>query len=187
MATWISTAPNLDGSDVKRLTSAPGYDGGAFFSWDGKKIVWRAPDRDRVDAEAFRGLLARELVQPRQLEIWIMDADGSNKKMITKNGAANFAPFWHPDGKHIIFASNMEDPRSGQLRTLLDRYGHAGARARHPLRTQASGASALRRLRWLPPCLRAMARRSCGVATATTSIANETNVFVADWVDPSAE
>ena len=81
---------DIDGSNVKRVTDAPGYDGGAFFNWDGTKIVWRAPDRDTVDIEESKALLKRQLVRPSKLEIWIMDADGSNKRMITKNGAANF-------------------------------------------------------------------------------------------------
>ena len=109
----------IDGSDVRRLTTEPGYDGGAFFSWDGKSIVWRAPSRDLVDAEAFKELLDRELVKPSQLEIWIMKADGSGKRMLTNNGAANFGPFWHPDGKHIIFSSNMHAPRSGNFELYL--------------------------------------------------------------------
>ena len=101
----------VDGSDVKRLTDRPGYDGGAFFSWDGKKIVWRAPGEGDALAEDYDPLLRMGLVRPARLEIWIMDADGSNKKQVTRNGAANFAPFWHPDGKRIIFSSNHHDEK----------------------------------------------------------------------------
>jgi len=38
-----------------------------------------------------------------------MDSDGSNKTRLTRNGATNWAPSWHPDGKRIIFSSNMDD------------------------------------------------------------------------------
>ncbi len=100
---------SIGGEDVKRLTNRPGYDGGAFFSWDGKKIVWRAPGEGDL-SDDYHPLLKMGLVKPRRLEIWIADADGSNKKQITKNGAANFAPFWHPDNRRIIFASNYKDP-----------------------------------------------------------------------------
>lgn len=100
----------LDGSDVRQLTSLPGYDGGAFYSWDGRKIVFRANRPQGADLEAYRSLLAQGLVRPSRMEIQTMNADGSGLRAVTNNGAANFAPFWHPDGVHIIFASNMGDP-----------------------------------------------------------------------------
>lgn len=101
---------NLDGSDVKQLTNELGYDGGPFFSWDGKKIVYRAyhPKTEQEIAE-YKELIKEQMIKPMNLQIMIMDADGSNKQQITNNNAANFAPFWHPDGKHIIFSSNMAD------------------------------------------------------------------------------
>ena len=40
-----------------------------------------------------------------------MDADGSNRFQVTRNGAANFCPFFHPDGRRIIFSSNLGDPK----------------------------------------------------------------------------
>jgi len=103
---------DADGGNVRRLTNEPGYDGGAFFSPDGTKIVYRAPPpTDPEELADFRALLADKLIRPNRVEIWIMDADGSNKRQLTNNGAANFAPFFHPDGKRIIFSSNMHDPR----------------------------------------------------------------------------
>jgi Tol biopolymer transport system component len=44
------------------------------------------------------------------MEIFIMDADGTNRRQVTDNGAANFAPFMHPNGRQIIFSSNLHDP-----------------------------------------------------------------------------
>jgi Tol biopolymer transport system component len=82
---------NLDGSDVKRLTDRVGYDGGAFFSWDGTRIVWRAPG-EGDEPKDFKELLAQGLVRPTRLELWVMDADGSGKRQVTRNGKANFAP-----------------------------------------------------------------------------------------------
>jgi Tol biopolymer transport system component len=101
-----------DGTEVTRLTHEPGYDGGAFFSPDGQKICYRS-GRPQDDAELadFRTLLASDLVRPRRLEIYWMNADGSGKKQVTDNGAANFAPYFTPDGRQIIFASNMANPR----------------------------------------------------------------------------
>lgn len=111
---------NLDGSDVKQLTHELGYDGGAFFSWDGKMICYRGWHyTDSADIATYRGLLAKNLVRPTRMEIMVMDADGSHKRQITNNGAANFAPFFFPDNKRIIFASNMDDPKGRNFDLFL--------------------------------------------------------------------
>lgn len=101
----------LDGSDVKQLTNELGYDGGPFFSPDGMKIVYRAyhPQTEKEISE-YKDLLAEEKIKPMNLQIFVMETDGSNKIQVTHNNAANFAPFMHPDGKRIIFASNMNAP-----------------------------------------------------------------------------
>lgn len=102
---------NLDGSDVRRLTDRVGYDGGAFYSPDGSKIVWRAHYPEAEDQVAdYQRLLAQNLIRPGELDIWVMNADGTGHRRVTQNGAANFGPFWHPDGERIIFSSNMDDP-----------------------------------------------------------------------------
>jgi TolB protein len=110
---------NLDGSDVRQLTNVPGYDGGAFFSWDGTKIVFRASRHSEKELESYRGLLAEGLVRPSRMELYVMNADGSGMRQITSNGAANFAPFWHPDGRHIIFASNVNDKKGRNFDLFL--------------------------------------------------------------------
>src|SRR5881397_4109663 len=103
---------NVDGTDVRRLTNTPGYDGGAFFSPDGKQIVYRAWHPVDTALTTYRDLLAQRLVRPNRMEIWVMNADGSNQHQITQLGGANFAPFFTPDGKRIIFSSNYKNPRS---------------------------------------------------------------------------
>lgn len=101
-----------DGKNVKRLTHEVGYDGGPFFSKDGKKICYRSyHPKDEKERADYTVLLEKGLVRPGKMEIWIMDADGSNKKQLTANGAANFCPFFHPSGEKIIFTSNLGDPR----------------------------------------------------------------------------
>lgn len=102
---------NLDGGDVRRLTDELGYDGGPFFSPDGRQIVYRAHHPKTPEAiEDYTSLLAQHLIRPSKLEVWVMDADGSNKRQVTSLGAASFAPFFHPSGKKIIFSSNYGDP-----------------------------------------------------------------------------
>ncbi|MCA9772117.1 MAG: PD40 domain-containing protein, partial [Myxococcales bacterium] len=100
---------DADGANVRRLTDAPGYDGGAFFSPDCSKIVWRASRPEGKDLEDYRALLARGLVRPSHMELWVMDGDGANRRQITFNGAANFAPYFFPSGDRIVFASNLGD------------------------------------------------------------------------------
>ena len=103
---------NADGSDQTRLTTTLGYDGGAFFSPDGKMICFRASrPSGAAEVDKYRELLAQDLVEPTRLEIYVMNADGGQVRQVTRNGAANFCPFFHPSGKSIIFASNQVDPQ----------------------------------------------------------------------------
>ena len=105
---------DVDGRNQRRLTNEPGYDGGAFYSQDSQWIIYRA-SRPKTETELrqFRDLLAKELVMPSKLEIMIMRADGSQKRQLTSNGAANFAPYFHPNGKQIIFSSNVNSTNPG--------------------------------------------------------------------------
>ncbi len=108
-------AMNVDGTGVTRLTDDVGYDGGAFYSPDSKRIVYRAQHpKTPEEREAYRELLSRNLVEPGNLELFVMNADGSGKRQVTKNGASNFAPYFHPDGHRIIFASS--GPKAAQTK-----------------------------------------------------------------------
>ncbi len=173
---------NLDGSDVKRVTDAPGYDGGAFFSWDGKKIVWRAPNRDDVDVEESKALLKRELVRPNKLEIWVMDADGSNKVQVTRNGAANFGPFFHPDNRRIIFSSNMDAPKGRNFELyLVDTETGETERVTHFQRWR-EGARSSDDFDGFP-MFTSDGKRLVFCSNRFNDVPNETNVFVVDWID----
>lgn len=106
---------NADGSDVRRLTHSPGYDGGAFFNDDCSKLVWRASRPKGPALEEFRALLAKHLVRPTQLELYVGDADGSNATQVTYLNAASFAPFFYPGSQRIIFSSNHGDARGREF------------------------------------------------------------------------
>ena len=103
---------NIDGSDPRQVTTGLGYDGGAFFSPDGTKLVFRS-SRPKTEAEIkeYKELLAQGLVQPTNMEIHVCNVDGSDLRQITQLGKANWAPFFHPSGKKIIFSSNHHSPR----------------------------------------------------------------------------
>jgi TolB protein len=107
-----------NGTGKKQLTSSEGYDGGAVFSRDGSKLVWRAhhPDTPQKSARA-KALLKENLTAPMKMELFVADGDGSNAKQITKFGCASFAPTFTPDGKKILFSSNKHkcDSRDFEL------------------------------------------------------------------------
>jgi Tol biopolymer transport system component len=163
----------LDGSQLTRLTNTPGYDGGAFFSADGKKIVYRASrPAPGPELDEYRALLGKKLVRPGHLEIWVMNADGTDAHQVTHVGAANFAPFFHPDGKRIVFASNVKDPRGPNFDLYL---------------VNADG-SALEQVTTYDgfdgfPMFSPDGRRLVFASNRNGKVLGETNVFVAEWVE----
>lgn len=113
---------NLDGTSVQRITSAPGYDGGASFSPDSTRLVWHAARPAGAELDEHRALLARNLVRPSGLEIWIAGAEGQNARQITSNGRTNLAPSFLPGSRGVIFASDMDAPPSSGRAADLDLY-----------------------------------------------------------------
>ncbi len=165
---------NADGSNVKQLTHELGYDGGPFWSYDGKKIVYRAehPQTPQEIAD-YKELLSRGLIRPGNLEIWVMDADGKNKRQVTHNGAANFAPYFLPDGKRIIFASNLADPKNGRDFDL------------YIINEDGTG---LERVTHYPdfdsfPMFTSDGKRLVWASNRNGTQPYETNIFIADWVE----
>jgi len=101
---------NSDGSGKRQLTRREGYDGGAVFSRDGKKVVWRATAPDNPQAmQRYRELLKENLTEPMRMELFIADADGRNVRQLTHTGCAAFAPTFTPDGRRIVFSSNLHN------------------------------------------------------------------------------
>ncbi len=168
---------DADGKNITRLTNSLGYDGGAFFSPDAKKIVFRA----RVITEAqelqeYRDLLKVNLVRPSKLEIFVMNADGSGRAQVTHNNAANFCPFFHPDGKRIIFASNMNDPAQRNFDLYL-------------LNADGTG---LEQITFNPtfdgfPMFSPDGKQLVFASNRNAKTPGETNIFIADWIESPVE
>lgn len=111
---------NLDGTGLKQITYDLGYDGGAFFSPDGSKIVFRA-SRPKTEEEVkeYKELLAKGLVQPTNMEIFVCNADGSDLRQVTNLGKANWAPYFHPSGQKIVFSSNHHSTRGYKFNIFM--------------------------------------------------------------------
>jgi len=112
---WVM---NADGSGKRRITRRLGYDGGAVFSRDGSKLVWRAHyPSDPAALAQYKQLLARNPVPPSKVEIFLADGEGRNARQLTSFGCASFAPTFTPDGNKIVFASNLHacDTRNFEL------------------------------------------------------------------------
>jgi TolB protein len=109
-----------DGSGKRQITRTPGYDGGAVFSRDGTRLVWRANyPKTPEDMARYKSLLADNLTAPMKMEIMVANADGSDAHAITSFGCASFAPTFTPDGKQILFSSNKHDCDSRHFELYL--------------------------------------------------------------------
>lgn len=164
---------NPDGSDQTRITYEMGYDGGAFFSPDNKQIVYRAnhPETEEEIAD-YQQLLKDGLIRPMRLEIFVCNGDGSNRRQVTHNGAANFCPYFHPDGKRIIFTSNMDDPKGRNFELYLINVDGTG----------------LERLTYNDsfdgfPMFNHDGSKLVFASNRFNANPRETNIFIADWVE----
>ena len=162
-----------------QLTDTLGYDGGAFFSPDSRQIVWRASRPQGEDADRYRELLARDAVTPGAMNLFVADADGSNARQVTDLPGANWAPFFHPSGRKLLFSTNHhtldQGGREFDLFLLdldsgdIERVTHSGTFDAFPMFSPDG-----RRLVF------ASNRRG------DRAPSRETNVFVADWVETPA-
>ena len=164
---------DADGSNVKQLTHELGYDGGPAFSPDGKLIVYRAHHpRTEREIDDYKELLKQNLIRPTYLEIWLMNADGSDKRQMTDLGAASFAPAFYPDGKRIIFSSNV---------------GSSGGMGNFELYSIDLEGKNLERITYTEgfdgfPMFSPSGQKLVWISGRNAKVAHETNVFIGDWV-----
>ena len=164
---------DVDGKNLKQITTGLGYDGGAFFSPDGKKIVFRAsrPTTEEEISE-YKELLSQGLVAPTNMEIYTCNLDGSDLTQITKLGKANWAPFYHPSGKKIIFSSNHHSQRGYDFQLYMINTDGTGIEAI----TNKSIFNAF-------PMFSFDGKKLIFSSNRNNHGSRDTNLFIADWVD----
>jgi TolB protein len=164
---------DLDGKNVKRLTDEIGYDGGPFWSYDSQWIVYRAHHpKTEKDVKDYQDLLKDNLIRPTTLEIWVMKADGTGKRKITSNGKANFAPYFFPNGRRIIFSSNMHDPRGRDFDLYAVNIDGTGLE-RLTFNSTFDGF----------PMFSPDGKKLVFASNRNAKTQGDTNVFIADWVE----
>lgn len=169
---------NIDGSNPRQLTNELGYDGGPWHSQDGKWIVWRASrPKTTEEIQKYKDLLAKDLVMPDKLEIMLMRADGTDKRQITANGKANFGPFFHPNGRQIIFSSNVNNPNPRSYNFDLFVINRDGTGLQQI--TFDEGFDAF-------PMFINDGKKLMWASSRNGKSEEEINIFIADWVDTSS-
>lgn len=167
---WVM---DTDGKNQKQITSGLGYDGGAFFSPDGKKIVFRA-SRPQTEAEIreYKELLTQHLVAPTNMEIYVCNADGSDLRQVTRLGKANWAPFFDPSGRKIIFSSNHHSEKGYDFQ--LYRINLDGSGLERITRQSLFNAF---------PMFSPDGKKLVFSSNRNNGGTRDTNLFIADWVE----
>ncbi|MEQ9105503.1 MAG: hypothetical protein RIE53_12505 [Rhodothermales bacterium] len=162
--------------ELLQLTDELGYDGGAFFSRDSKQIVWRASRPEGEDAVAYRSLLAEGLVEPSEMSLFVADINGENVRQVTDMPGAQWAPFFHPSGEKLVFASNHHSQEQGGRVFNLFSINTDGTGLKQV--TFSNTFDAFPMFSFDGTKLVFSSNR-----TADRNETRDTNVFVADWVD----
>lgn len=191
---------NPDGSFLRRLTDAPGYDAEASYSPSGDRIVFcsfrdgngeiyvmdqdgsnarrltRTPGYDGgpfFSPDGKRIIYRGEYEKPDLLQLAVMDADGSRQRRLTNNQSVNWGPYWHPNGQHIIFSTSLHGHYNYELYLM---HVDNGAMERV---TFTPGADVL-------PVFDSQATRMMWTSRRGKNRLGETSsqLFIADWVFP---
>lgn len=163
---------DIDGTNLKQVTSGLGYDGGCFFSHDSKKLVFRSSrPKTAEEIKEYKDLLAENLVAPTNMEIYTCNVDGSDLKQITNLGKANWAPFFHPSDKKIIFSSNHHAVRGYDFQLYMINIDGTGLK-------QITWESEFNAFPMFSPDGKKLV-----FSSNRQGAPRETNVFIADWVD----
>lgn len=165
---------DFETQNLRQLTKELGYDGGAFFGPDSRSIVWRASQPKGPQADSYKTLLAQGLVEPSELQIFVMHIDSLVPHQVTHLPGANWAPFFHPSGKKIIFSSNHHalDKGGPQFNLFLINLDGTG----------------LEQVTFDPefdafPMFSPDGKKLIWASNRNGQKPRETNLFIADWVE----
>jgi Tol biopolymer transport system component len=166
---------DIDGSNVNQVTNELGYDGGAFFSPDGTKLIFRSSRPKTKEAQdQYKKLLSQGLVMPSDMELYVCNIDGSELTKITDLGQANWAPFFHPSGKKVIFSSNHHSAKGGRPQFNLFMINLDGTGLEQITYDTVFDAF---------PMFSYDGKRLIFSSNRNNGGTRETNLFVADWVE----
>lgn len=169
---WVM---NRDGSHLRQLTKTLGYDGGPWWSPDGKQICFRAYHPvTPTEISDYKALLKRHLIRPTTLDLYVMDADGSRVRRITNDRKANiasFAPSWTHDGKSLVFASNRDDEKRRKFEVYKIKLDGTGL-DRITFGDQFDGF----------PNFSPDGKKFVWASNRNGKVPHETNLFIADWI-----
>ena len=98
---------DLSSGEIIPLVTVPGYDGGPFFSPDGKRICYRSDRHNNNYLQLFVG----ELTFDDQGNITGL----GREHQVTDNAHVNWAPFWHPNGRYLVYASSEVGHRNYEV------------------------------------------------------------------------
>ncbi len=167
---------DIDGSNIEQLTDKLGYDGGAFFSPDSKQIVWRSYyPTEAADIARYEELLADNSIEPMALQVRVMDLATRKITQVTDNGAANFGPYFHPDGERIIYCSNQDDPTGRDFNLYMINVDGTG----NERITYCDSFDGF-------PMFSADGKRLIFASNRKGSHSGNTNLFMAEWLDHAA-
>jgi TolB protein len=164
---------NVDGTHVKRVTKDLGYDGGAFFSHDGQKLIYRAyHPQTAAEKKSYKEDLKNNIYRPTWLELFIIDKSGKNKHQITNLKGGTFAPYLYPNDKRVMFASNYKNPMSRFFNIYaididgqnLEQITNSGTFDSFPMFSPDG-----KKIVW--------------ASNRNGKVPHETNIFIADWVE----
>lgn len=163
---------DLDGSNVKQITNELGYDGGAFFTHDSQRLIFRSSrPKTKEDIKVYQDLLKEGLVMPTEMELYMVDIDGSNLTKLTDLGKANWSPYMHPSDDKVVFSSNHHATRGYDFQLyMLD------------LKTQEIEQITYESIFNAFPMFSPDGKKIV-FSSNRNATDNQTNVFIADWID----
>ena len=164
---------DINGENIQQVTDDLGYDGGAFFSPDSKKLIFRASrPKTEADIKVYKDLLAKGLVKPTNMELFVCNVDGSDLKQITNLGNANWAPYFHPSGQKVIFCSNHKSKRGFPFNLFLVNFDGTGLEQITFDKTFDSF-----------PMFSRSGKKLVFSSNRNNGGTRDTNIFIADWID----